>query len=596
MNTENNKENNKEKPEIRNFCNETELFIDDFLDGMISVKDQEKMEAHIAKCEFCKKYMDDSVELTKKISALGSAPVNLSSNKKDELWKQVEAGTDFNKFTNRNSVKTKKTSEEDNFLVNFISKYKYYVSGLAALIVVGVIIFGVKNMQTSSDRLAQQNTFGLASYWKVSNLEGNSMIGDVSMTGNDSIKEGQWIQTDAISRAELMVANLGKVIIEPNSRIVFVKNAEGNNRIQVEYGTIQTTMNPNSKSFFVEMPSAVATDNGGSYTITVDSTGDGLVFVKSGKVEVESPNREAVIPAGSIVLTKKNYGVGTPFNENSSPQFKNALFNFDFGKCNDACVNTLLNNAKMSDAVTLVNLMPNVQGVDKEKVYTKLVNFVPPPNPVHGDSIYFMDEKKLNEWIDKIQVEVQVNVEKSMKEVEKSLENLKELETMTPENIEQLKNFAKDWKFQIHTSPKGAYVWESDTVEFNEEEFRQDMEEMKQELKENSFNKEQLKIDMQNLKEDLKEMQIELKENLNLNNEELKNELKKANEEIKKAMENENFQILIDSAISSEKHKIKVQVKNNQESDEEQDENIIENENENENDNDSEINNNAPDN
>ncbi len=579
MNTENNKENkenNKEKPEIRNFCNETELFIDEFLDGMISVKDKEKMDKHIANCEFCSKYLEDSTELTKKINALASAPVYLSSRKKNELWKQVEAGADFNKFINRKSVRTGKSAEEDNFLVNFISKYKYYVSGLAALIIIGVVIFGVKNMQSSNDRIAQQNTFGLASYWKVSNLEGNSMIGDISMSGNDSIKEGQWIQTDAISRAELMVANLGKVIIEPNSRIVFVKNAEGNNRILVNYGTIQTTMNPNSRSFFVEMPSAVATDNGGSYTITVDSTGDGLVFVKSGKVEVESHNREAVIPAGNIVLTKKNYGVGTPFNENASPKFRNALFNYDFGKCNDACVTTLLNNAKMSDAVTLVNLIPNVQGTDKEKVYTKLVNFVPPPNTVQGDSIFSMDEKKLNDWIDKIQVEVQVNVEKSMKEVEKSLESLKELEHITPDNIEHLKNMAKNWKVQIHTSPKGNFIWETDTIEFDEEEFKRDMEEMKQDLKENNFNKEQLKIDMQNLKEDLKEMQIELKENLNLNSEELKNELKKANEEIKKALEDEKFQILIDSAISSEKHKIKVKINNNV-SDEEQNENNYEN-------------------
>ncbi|MEZ4689549.1 MAG: hypothetical protein R3A12_04955 [Ignavibacteria bacterium] len=45
----------------------------------------------------------------------------------------------------------------------------------------------------------------------------------------------------------------------------------------------------------------------------------------------------------------------------------------------------------------------------------------------------------------------------------------------------------KTGNFQIHTSPKGAYVWESDNVEFNEEEFRQDMEEMKQEPERKQF-------------------------------------------------------------------------------------------------------------
>ena len=72
----------------------------------------------------------------------------------------------------------------------------------------------------------------------------------------------------------------------------------------MEYGTINADMNNNGKTFFVEMPSAVANDDKGKYTLTIDSAGDGLVFVRSGKVDVESSNRIAVVPAGNIVLTK----------------------------------------------------------------------------------------------------------------------------------------------------------------------------------------------------------------------------------------------------------------------------------------------------
>jgi len=107
-------------------------------------------------------------------------------------------------------------------------------------------------------------------------------------------------------------------------------------------------------SFFTKImaPSAVAMDMGGEYKLTIDSSGDGLVYVKSGKVEVQSNNREAIVPAGNLVMTKKDLGVGTPFNENSSPRFKNALMNLDFRNCGGACVNTLLKNAKVSDAIT----------------------------------------------------------------------------------------------------------------------------------------------------------------------------------------------------------------------------------------------------
>lgn len=538
-------------------CEEIELLIDEHLEGMISLKDKEMMDGHIANCQSCSNYMKETGELIKKLNFLPAEAVNLSVRQKNDLWNKVESQIDTAKYEKEKSQKTEVSSETVKDTNNFFSKYKYVLSGIAAVFVIGLIVYGVKNMNIDNDRMSQQSAIGFGNYWKVSNLQGNSRIGDVAMNNYDSIKEGQWIETNSDSRAELIVADLGKVIIEPNSKVIFVKSAEGDKRILVEYGTINTVMNPDAKDFFVEMPSAVASDNGGSYMLTIDSTGDGLVFVKSGKVAIESPNRDAIVPAGNLVLTKKNIGVGTPFNENSSAKFKNALFNFDFGKCAGACITTLINNAKMSDAVSLVNLIPNVDKEYSDQVYTKLANFVPPPSAVPVDSIPFIDEEEINQWVDKIQAEVQQNVERSMKDVEKSIEQINNAEYFNEESMKGLEDFAKNWKFQIKTSPDGSYQWEEDSLEFDKEQFKKDMEEMKKDINEYSkINKEQLKEDMEDLKEDLKEMKIELKENLNMNNEELKKELEKANEEIKRAMK-EVEKINIPDSV---RHKIKVKV------------------------------------
>lgn len=538
-------------------CEQTELLIDEHIEGMISLKDKEAMDEHLVNCDACSDYLKETSSLVKNLSSLPAVAVNLSVQNKNDLWSRVESKIDINKYKNERSVKAEITSvnPEGN---SFFFKYRYILSGCAAVLVLLFIIYGVKNMKIENDRLSQQSAFGFGNYWKVSNLQGNSLIGDAAMSNYDSIKEGQWVQTNYNSRAELVIADIGKVIIEPNSKVVFLKSAEGDNRILVEYGTINTDMNPNAKNFFVEMPSAVATDNGGSYTLTIDSTGDGLVYVKSGKVEIESPNREAIIPAGMLVLTKKDVGVGTPFNENSSAKFKNALFNFDFGNCAGTCVATLLNNAKMSDAVSLVNMIPNVDKEYSDQVYTKLATFVAPPKPVPADSIPFLDEDEINEWIEKIQVEVQQNVEKSMKDVEKSLEQINNAEYFNEESLKDLEDFAKNWKFQIKTSPEGTYVWEEDSLGFDKEQFKKDMDEMKLDIEEyKKFNKEQLKEDMDELKEDLQEMRIELKENLNMNNEELKKELEKANEEMRKAMK-EVEKINIPDSV---RHKIKIKSK-----------------------------------
>ncbi len=524
-----------------NACEQTELLIDDYLEGMISLKDKEIMDAHIAKCGSCSKYISETSALIKDLNTIPGKDLNLSVSRKNNLWNKVEGGIDVDKYKKEKEDMTRKANEsakENKKENSFFEKYKYILSGVAAVLVITLIIYGVKNLDYKDARLVQQNTFGLQTYWKVSNLQGTPLIGDVSMSSVDSIKEGQIIKTNDSSRAELVVANMGKVIIEPNSKIIFVKGADGNNRILIEYGTINANMNSQPETFFVEMPSAVASDMGGAYSLTIDSTGDGLLFVKSGKVEIQSPNTGAIIPAGNLVMTKKDVGVGTPFNENSSAKFKNALFNLDFGNCGGSCVTTLLNSARMSDAISLVNLIPKVENQYKDDFYTKLANFVPPPKEIKSDSLPFLDREKLQDWIDKIQIEVQANVERSLKEVEKNLEEMKHVESMGPDSLKALEDFARNWKYEIHSNPKGDYEWKSDSTFFDKEQFKKDMKNLQKELKENALeNKEQLKENMDQLKENLQDMKENLKENLNLDNEELKREMQKAKEEIKKSME-----------------------------------------------------------
>ncbi|MDQ3019684.1 MAG: FecR domain-containing protein [Bacteroidota bacterium] len=524
---------NNENLNRKNICGESEKLIDDYLDGMISLKDKVLIDKHISNCPNCTSYISENTELIKNLNRLTDKGVNLSFQKKNDFWNKIDSGINFEKHQNEMPVNT-----VDNKNSGFISKYKYFISGIAAIFLITLIIFAVKNLSLKDIQLSQQSTFGLPTYWKVANVQGSPLIGDVSMQGVDSIKEGQSITTNDSSRAELIIADLGKVLIEPNSKVIFLKSSEGNNRIMVEYGTIDADMNSKQKTFFVEMPSAVASDLNGEYTLTIDSTGDGVVYVKSGKVQIQSGNnREAIVPAGNLVITRKDLGVGTPFNENSSAKFKNALFNLDFGKCGGACVSTLLNSAKMSDAVTLVNLIDKVDNEYKDEVYTRVAKFVAPPRHVETDSIPFLDEEELNEWIDKIQVEIEENVERSIKEVEKNLEQIKQFENFNPDTLEALQDFAKNWKFKIENTPDGNYEWSEDSAYFDKEQFKKDMEEMHKDIKENiHFDKEEFKDAMEELKKELKEMKEDLNNDLNLNSEELKKEMEKVKEEIKKSV------------------------------------------------------------
>jgi hypothetical protein len=575
---------NTGKTNIRNFCDETEELIDDYLEGVISSKDKEIMESHLSTCEYCRKYLDETSKLKLQLGTLSGNYEYLSSAEKEDLWKEVESKVDFAGRAQESAASNAlmQSSRKDSVFY----RYRYLFSGMVAVLLVGVIYFAAKNLKFGGVSLTQQDVFGMPTYWKVSSIVGTPYISSEAMAKLDSIRDGQYIITNDSSRAELLIADVGKVIVEPNTKLMIVKGEDGKNRLSVVYGTIDADMKKVSEPVPVELPSAIATDQEGSFKLTVDNSGDGLFFVKTGRVEVSSGTKQSVVPAGALVMTKKNKGVGTPFSINSSSLFKKALFDFDFGNCDATCVSTIMNSATSADAVTLVNMIPRVNENMKAKVYDRAIAITPAPPNVPRDSIPFIDEAEIEEWVEKIQVEVNENIEKSMKNLEKSLEHLKVLETISIDTLKWADDMEKNFKIKVKTHP-GDYNFEfmpdSVRVFFDKEEFKQEMEELKRELAEDEKERKEelragteelkreleeaekerkleLKIDLKELNEDLKELQEELKDENIQRNEDLKRELERARKEIEKAMKEVNEKVKIE-VNSEDDGKIEVKVK-----------------------------------
>ncbi len=568
----------------RNFCDETERLIDDYLEGNISAKEKEIMENHISECIECRNYLEETSKIKLKLSSLAGNYEYLSSSEKDALWKGIEAKSDFDSM--RSGELNKSLEDPAYRKYGLLYKYRYYASAFAAMIVIGIIYFAVKNFKFENPVLTKQDSYVLPSYWKVTSLTGTPYISDEAMAKLDSIRDGEYIITNDTSRAELLIADIGKVIVEPNTKLMIVKGEDGKNRLSVIYGTIDADMKKVEDPVPVDLPSAVAMDDGGSYKLTVDGSGDGLFYVRSGQVEVVSGSKQSVVPAGNLVMTKKDKGVGTPFSENSSSVFKKALYNFDFGNCDVSCVNTILNSADKNDAVSLVNLIQNVDNQYKDEVYTKVASFVPPPRQIPRDSIPYFDEDEIEDWVEKIEVTVNANIEKSMENLEKSLENLKQLEHLTFDTLKWVDELDKKFNVKVkvfNDDYQFVEMPESVMVYFDKEEFKQEMQEMQKELQEDMKERneelknmqkelnedkkerdEELRIEMKEMNEELnkelKELQEELKDSEVQRNEELKKELEKAKLEVEKALKdaNNNFKFEMNTG---EDGKVDVKVK-----------------------------------
>src|SRR5690242_19733173 len=80
-----------------NICEQIELLIDDYLDGMISAEDKNRMDAHTAECAHCSNYLEETIRLLEKVNAVSKDPVPLSSEKKNRIWNAIETGIANNK-------------------------------------------------------------------------------------------------------------------------------------------------------------------------------------------------------------------------------------------------------------------------------------------------------------------------------------------------------------------------------------------------------------------------------------------------------------------------------------------------------------------
>jgi hypothetical protein len=223
--------------------------------------------------------------------------------------------------------------------------------------------------------------------WKVETIAGKVPT---------EIAVGETLVTDAISRARVQVANIGQVEIAPNSRVKLLKTNEKEHRLSLETGILKAKIDASPRLFIVDTPSAVAIDLGCEYTLEVDKSGNSKLHVTSGFVALERGGRESIVPAGAICLTKKGKGIGTPFFDDVSEDFRKNLWQIDFE--NGGNVEKLIAEARNYDTLTLWHLLTRVKATDREKVFESLASFAKLPKGVTKEGVLKLDKKMLSAW------------------------------------------------------------------------------------------------------------------------------------------------------------------------------------------------------
>ncbi len=278
----------------------------------------------------------------------------------------------------------------------FSLRWSYQLGAVAAVLVVAVAAFFLL-------RPSPAENFGPA--WDVARLEGTPRVGWHSIgekTGPGKLRIGQTLVTDSSSRAAITLDETGRVEVDGGSRLRLVANGPGRKRLSLERGTIHATIWAPPGEFVVDTPSAVAVDLGCVYTLHVDDSGAGLLRTTLGWVGFKLNGHESFIPAGAVCATRPKIGPGTPYFEDASESFREALAKFDFAATTpqerNALLGVLLVDARKNDALTLWHLLSRVSDADRPGVYDRLAVLAPPPAGVTREGILRLDRQMLDSW------------------------------------------------------------------------------------------------------------------------------------------------------------------------------------------------------
>ena len=328
--------------------------------------------AHVMSCAKCRREFEEikrGVKLAEQLPLL-EAP--------ETLWTGIEAALDLPQ-----PAETRGRS------------WQLRVAAVAAVIVV-VAVIGFWRFRDE-----EPNPQSSGTSWLVQSLDGSPRIGNERIGAAGQLGVGQWLETDASSRAQIAVASIGTVDIDENTRVRLVETEPTEHRLELARGKMSAMIWAPPRLFFVNTPSGVAEDLGCAYTLEVDDHGAGLLRVTSGWVALQLKDRESIVPAEAACETRPEVGPGTPYFEDAFPAFRAALATVDFEKdpvARSNALNSLLSHVRGRDTLTLWHLLTRVEGRDRERVYDTMATLVAPPAGVTREGVLQLNREMLDRW------------------------------------------------------------------------------------------------------------------------------------------------------------------------------------------------------
>ena len=368
--------------------------------GELSSEESKQFAEHIISCTRCRTKFEEiklGIKFAEQLPQL-AAP--------EHLWRDLEHLLDQQTETAVDGPSLVRSRLRSFASLRFAWTWRVQMAAAAALLLIaGAAALWIYNTRPAVGPIRPDGPKGS---WLVRRLDGTPRIGSETISQNGQLALGEWLETDAKSRAQIAVGSIGNVDIDENTRVRLLANEPTEHRLELARGKMSARIWAPPRLFFVDTPSAVAADLGCAYTLEVDENGGSILHVTSGWVALQLKDRESIVPAGASCETQPGIGPGTPYFVDSTQQFRDALKKIDFqpdGNSQTAALTSMLDQARPRDTLTLWHLLPRVNGEDRARVYDKLAAFAPPPAGVTREGVLRLDQTMLETWRQTLETE-----------------------------------------------------------------------------------------------------------------------------------------------------------------------------------------------
>jgi hypothetical protein len=239
----------------------------------------------------------------------------------------------------------------------------------------------------------------LPTAWQISRLQGPASLGSGAAAASMTLAAGQLLRTGPAADLTLEADSVGRLDIGPDSAL----RAASSKSMELQRGSLHAFIWARPREFVVNTPSARAVDLGCEYTLTVNSTGDGLLRVSMGWVAFQAGDYEAFIPAGAECVTRRRSGPGIPYFEDAADPFRRALSAFQAGQ--DGALDAILSNARPRDGLTLWHLLTRVPATERGRVFDRFAALVPLPPEATRTGALAKDPETINRLWDALNLE-----------------------------------------------------------------------------------------------------------------------------------------------------------------------------------------------